>query len=302
MFSDNEDSSNSFDISNINYSNLFLGILIIVVGVTDMLVFYLVANNFSKENKKKYTTANFEKTNKSIIAIHFVLHILVISIGISFVIKSIIGGKLFISITILVLLGLIFVFWIVEICLGFLKTRKPKSYVTTEKMTEILTKTVSFRFIYSRDGSEYSMNGVSIPISAQIISPLYNFTNLPSFFYFDFIQKLKMTSALQNEYNLMIEKIKNCGYIDKYIKTEDHPLIAGTYIVTKDKIPMAINKHSRTASIIFGVGVYYEIISKSYPIYSFIQESNADVVPNHKYSFIGCREYGNTEWKHKPKP
>ena len=60
-----------------------LGIILILLGIIDMIVFYVVPYKTIKDNKKKYPDFEFQKPDVGIVVIHFLLHINLIVLGIT---------------------------------------------------------------------------------------------------------------------------------------------------------------------------------------------------------------------------
>ena len=83
---------------------IILGSICILLGIIDMIVFYVVPNDQINKNKKKYKDYEFEKPNVGIIVIHFLLHINLIIIGA--VLISSINDKFCQSVTFLLLISL----------------------------------------------------------------------------------------------------------------------------------------------------------------------------------------------------
>lgn len=67
---------------------LIVGIVLIIVAVIDMIVLYTIPAVITKNNKKKYPNATFEKPKTSIVVCHFILHIALIVIGILLILYS----------------------------------------------------------------------------------------------------------------------------------------------------------------------------------------------------------------------
>ena len=129
---------------------LVFGCLCIIIGIVDMIVFYVVPNNMAKKNKKNFPDATFTKINKTIIAFHFVLHSFLILFGISLIIYGFIDD--FTTLIVMCVIGfLVLVFWIVHLAISYKNTFSPKSQVDSKQMQEIISvkNPIDFIFVYS---------------------------------------------------------------------------------------------------------------------------------------------------------
>lgn len=223
-------------------------------------------------------------------------------------------------ITICIITG---VFWIIVISIDFYLTTNITTKMTVEQLISIMSQNppVDFAFIYTDDEIDeidctqdcqtvtvqcYSKSGVIVPMKTDLTSSVYNFTDTPEIFYFTIQQKLNMTVELTAFFNGIMNNINNCDNGFKK-KVEYYPLISGDYIVSKKKIPVYLKKGTRIASILFGVGVYYELNSKSVPFITYTQHSNAEVVQGVNYNQIftkeNCNNYGQcSPYNKKPQP
>ena len=108
-----------------------------------------------------------------------------------------------------------------------------------------------------------------------------------------------MTERLRDYFNRTLYSINACDSHRKVI--EFHPIIAGTHIVAREKIPTGLSKGTRIASIVLGVGVYYELYSKSVPFINCVQKISADIVNpingNNLRPSINCENYGQCSTK-----
>ena len=123
-------------------------------------------------------------------------------------------------------------------------------------------------------------------------------------FYLKFKQEINMTTRLQINYNKIVDLAYSCDRGHTLVN-ENYPQIEGTYIVTSKKLPSGLTSGTRIASILFGVGVYYEMYSKSVPTLEYIQKVDADIVETTNYDlvWINCNNYGAClRSNSKPKP
>lgn len=316
---------------NINIISLIFGILILILGIVDMIVLYVIPNNIIKENKRKYPDSSFEKPKSAVIGIHFTLHSLIILLGIILIICSFDFVSNIDEIMIILMittLCLIFIFWIVALVVGFTQIRYHKSKMSGDEISSIIKTDppINSIFIYTtgkirvekctyKDNKRkcqyeyktcYSRKGVSIPVQSHFLNDpnSFNYSELPDMFYLKVRQEINMSTRLRANYNKIVDMAYSC---DKghTVVNENYPQIEGTYIVTSKKLPTGLKSSTRIASIIFGVGVYYEMYSKSLPTLDYIQKVDADVVETTNYDsvWINCNNYGAClRSNSKPKP
>lgn len=292
---------------------IILGSICILLGIIDMIVFYVVPNNQINKNKKKYKDFEFEKPNVGIIVIHFLLHVNLIIIG-ALLISSI-NDKFCQSVTFLLLISLsltIFCcFYITEAILtGSFTDMIKKEDFTLDRISELLNSTnpIDSVFLYvkgqirGRKGSHktcYSKNGFSIPIRSTLISSNFDPKEYldPDYFYLKITQKVNMTDQLflwvaKSREKLISCENKHSSEIDYYPRVEGRKLI----LSKGKKIPSKMKKSNSIASLLFGLGIYPELLTKSIPIKSYDQFSNVDVVEDFDYraaiEAIDCSHIG----------
>ncbi|KAK8893072.1 hypothetical protein M9Y10_030334 [Tritrichomonas musculus] len=310
---------------------LVFGCLCIVIGIVDMIVFYVVPTNMAKNNKKKYIGATFSESNKAIIALHFVLHSFLILFGVTIIIYGFIDN-LVTLITMCVVGFLVLVFWMVLLGISVKKTFSPKSQVNAQQMQEIINnkKPIDFLFVYSRDTESYeecrydssegrqictpktdtcySRRGIKIPVVTTVpLIPDFNFSDIPDLLFFTLTYDIDMTSDMKNKYDKIDSAIKKCDHIRTKKVVEYHPERNGTYIISKTKVPRALKQPSRIASLIFGTGAFYEIYSKSFPSVSYTVTVNTAADQNTNYDDLAkntiCSSFGScSRHNRKPKP
>lgn len=330
-----EDEKMNFDVTeaevvssrSVNIIALIFGILIVLVGFLDMIIMYVVPNNRIKENKRKLPYATFKSPNAGVIAVHFIIHTLIILFGIILILFGLDIQRSKMKCGLIVVAVIIGFFWVATIAVDFTFTTEVKSKITIDDLKVMISQTppIDFAFIYSKDtvtsnqcsgssGSScneqdvkcYSKTGVIIPIKSTINSPIYDFQNATKMFYFTYQKELNMSTIFAAYYNNIMNQINNCD--PKFKKVTDYyPLVSGTYIVSSDKIPTYLTKSTRIASILFGVGVYYELSSKSIPYISYNQKVDVDAVENVNYNTIftpsNCKNYGQcSQYNNQPKP
>lgn len=317
--------------SSIKMVPFVIGIFIVLLGLLDMIILFAVPYHRITVNKKKLPDAHFKKPNAGVITVHFLLHVLIILIGVFVILFSFedVDGIDHSRVRCgLMAVCIITAFmWVIQIAVDFTLTATVKSKVTIEQLTTIISRSppIDFAFIYSEDTVTryqcndlssnqcqdetvkcYSKTGVTIPIKSSINSPIYDFKDTPKMFYFTYEQDLNMSTVFSAQFNGIMNNIKNCDPKSKKV-TEYYPLVAGTYIVSMDKIPTYLKKATRITSIIFGVGIYYELSSKSVPYITYKQNIIAESADNVNYNSIftssNCENFGKcSEFNKQPKP
>lgn len=314
--------------SSYNMPALIIGIFIVLLGLLDMIILYAIPNQRIKENKKKLPDATFKSPNVGVIIVHFLLHILVILVGVFTILYGLgISQRQvrcgLIAVCIITLFG-----WIATIATDFTLTTNVKSQTTIDQLMTMINRSIpiEFAFIYSSDSVQdydctnphsssgcqmktfhcYSKTGVIIPIDSKVTSPIYNFQNMPKMFYFTYDQVKKMSEIFSAQYNSIMSNINSCDRNHDKV-TDYYPLLTGTYIVSKEKIPTYLKKSTRIASILFGVGIYYELSSKSIPFVTYKQDVYIDVKDGINYNTIftsnNCPSFGEcSRFNKEPKP
>ena len=317
--------------SSIKMVPFIIGIIIVLVGFLDMIILFAIPYHRISENKRKLPDATFKKPNGGVIACHFLLHILIMLVGVFVILYSFedyegIDHKRVRCGLIAVCIITIFM-WVIQIDVDFTLTITVKSQTTIPELITLISRSppVDFAFVYSKDTVTdyschdsssnqcqdrtevcYSKTGVTIPINSTIISPIYPFTDNPPIFYFTYDQNLIMSTVFSAQFNGILNNIKNCDKKSKKV-TEYFPLSAATYIVSTGKVPAYLKKASRVASILFGVGVYYELSSRSVPYIAYVQDIAADSVGGVDYNAIfnadNCASFGEcSQFNKKPTP
>lgn len=305
---------------------LIIGIILSLIALVDMIVLFVIPYKRIQTNKRKLPDATFQNPSKTIISFHFILHSLVIMIGILLILFSLREYKqidhdfvLFSLIFMSIVTGLIY---FLTIGFGFSDTSSLYTKMTAKELVSILSRNppINYAFIYSKCEEEYilcnpsctvfeetfySKNGIVFPLSTNITSPIYNFDNTPEMYYFVIEQKVNMSLELITYFDNILTQAKSCDK-DATQEVEFYPVIHGDYIVAKEKIPTYLSKGTRIASILFGVGVYYELNFKSIPYITYVQHSKASIVKGINYNQIftsdNCKYYGKCAHSSKPKP
>lgn len=278
---------------------IILGSLCILLGIIDMIVFYVVPNNQINKNKKKYTNFDFDKPTVGIVVIHFLLHINLIIIGP--IIISSIDKEFCESITFLLLISLSLtcfgVFYIVEaVFAGSYIDMFSKEDFQLTPISDLLISTnpISSAFFYIKgkvSGKKgktrtcYSKNGFTLPIQSTLFPPIFNKNELNAdYFYLKISQKINMTDQLFLWIEKSKQKLVSCE--NKHnSEIEYYPIVGGTHLVLTEgkKIPAKMKKGNAIASLLFGLGIYPELLIKSIPVKYFDQNVSADVVPGFDY-------------------
>lgn len=304
-----------------------IGILIIVTAFLDMIILFAIPYHRIQKNKHSLPNARFKNPNAVVIVFHFILHVIVILVGVFVLLYGIkqcdrIDHKK-VTLGLIIICSIAGFFWIITICSDFYLTEYINTKMTVDQLISIMSQNppINFAFVYTKDEVQdvfcdpdcetetvtcYSKSGVVIPMKTELTSSVYNFTDTPEMFYFTIQQKLNMTVELNAHFNAILNNINNC---DKNSKKQIvyYPVIARDYIVSKKKLPTYLSKGTRIASILFGVGVYFELNSKSVPYITYTQNSDASVAPGINYNQIftqgNCKSYGEcSQYNKEPKP
>ena len=124
-------------------------------------------------------------------------------------------------------------------------------------------------------------------------------------FYFKINQIINKSENFSIVFNSIMDKIEECNYWDKAV--DYYPIIDEIYIVSTKDAPSSLTHHTRLLTTIFGVGIYYEMYTKSIPYITYNMKIYTDINPNVDYSKIwtprSCEEYGQCDpLNHKPTP
>lgn len=298
---------------------IFFGSLCILLGVIDMIVFYVVPNNKISKNKKQYPDYEFVKPDLSIVIIHFLTHVSLIAVGC--LILSSVNYNFFLSTAWIVLLcivpSILLTFYILEVVFSacYLHFIKKEDFSKTQIFEHLNSPhPINIFFFYIKGRARgykghyytcYSKNGFSIPVQTNRLLPDFylNEYNL-DYFYFNITQKVNMSDQLFQYINEIKLKISSCE--SKFSTELDYyPLIEGKNLILSEgkKIPAKMKKRDAIASLIFGLGVYPELLEKSIPIKSIEQNIYADIISDFNYSEeiakISCSALGKCLTKNK---
>lgn len=285
------------------YFFIILGSVLILVGIIDMIVFYVVPYNEIKKNKEKFSDLyEFEKLDSVIVSIHFVLHVFLIGIGIFFIVsvlKDIIGTSFFYEILFIVLI-VFGVLYILEVVFSGVDIHMfTKEDYTLTKIEELLNSQTPINSILlymkgtikSAKGKHYtcySKNGLSFNVKSNLFPPLFNTTEkTPDFFYLKVSQNVKMSEQILSWIEKGKNKIISC---QKKHGADYHyyPKVEGKLLILSDgkKIPSKMKKPNVITSLVFGLGIYPELLIKSIPVKKFEQNSFADVLDDVDYNAL----------------
>ncbi|KAK8881048.1 hypothetical protein M9Y10_003775 [Tritrichomonas musculus] len=327
----NDESQASEGSSSVNIPILIVGIFIFLLAFLDMIIMYVIPNNRIRENKRKLPNADFKKPNIGIIIVHFLLHGLIMLIGIFTILYSLgdISGinhrQVFVGLIVVCVLTLFC--WVIQIAVDFSKTTDVKSQMTIQALKTLISTTppIDFAFVYTQDTVQvydcsdhssshcqtktytcYSKTGVTIPIDSKINSQIYDFKDTPEMFYFTYNHVLNMSTIFKAQFDAIMTNIRDCDKQNKKV-IDYYPMNTATYIVSKEKIPTYLKKSTKIASIILGVGIYYELSSKSVPYITYNQNIDVEVVDNVNYNNIftenNCQSLGEcSRFNKKPTP
>lgn len=337
MLTNDEDQSsianNISCLTHIRIIPFIISVLIILIGITNMIAFYVIPNNKIKENKKKLPDAYFKSPNQVIIFLHFLYNSIVIICGISILLFSL--RAFFIHrMTILVIFliascSLMFIFWVTYSTIAYISVEEADSVINSDELLYIVNKNspIDFAFIYSKEMTKtsicsanpatgqiqctdkylycYSKNGIVFPVVSKIENGLFNPLNYPSCFYFTIEQKTNFTSICENKFNDILDKIEDCSYEEKVV--EYYPIMNQTWLVHFGEVPSSLSHKTRLLTSIFGVGVYYELYTKAIPFVSYEQKIKLDLRSNVNYDALwnseSCDFYGQCDpYNRQPVP
>lgn len=285
-----------------------------------MIVFYVVPYKEINDNKKKYSDYYFEKPYIGIVVSHFLLHVILIALG-CFIISGAYNDFYQTSLFLEILIPLLCVFatiYIVECVFSgvFIKMITKEDYLLSQ-ITEPLNSShpinnFFFFFQGEKKGSKgkhytcYSERGIALPVKSDLKPPNFNPNDYKAdFFFLKITQKVDMSDQLILWVGKVKTKISSCG--SKYSADYNfYPFYEGKKLILSDgkKIPSKFKKPNTIASLIFGLGMYPEILVKSIPIKNFEQNSFVDVDTDSNYSSliesIDCSYLGSCKVANNP--
>lgn len=305
--------------------NLFLiiaGSLLILVSFLDMIILYAVPYQEIKKSKRKYPDYEFESPSKGLIALHFLEHISIIFCGVVLILATLPNDFYttitFLSLAICVPLSFAIIYMLNIIFFAVnLKMIKNEDFTLSEiKDLTNLQNPINSIFVYItgqiKKGKHYktcySDIGIDIPIDSVRTSPDFETNGKePDLFYLIISQKVNMSDELflnfEKTKHFMVECEKKFEAQSVY-----YPKFDGRNLISNGKkIPSKLLKKTVIASIVFGVGIYSELLQKSIPIKRYNQEINAMCKPDVNYNeiitSIDCSKIGtcntNNEMPHK---
>ncbi|KAK8838189.1 hypothetical protein M9Y10_035607 [Tritrichomonas musculus] len=317
----------------IRWFPFIIAIIFFLLGLVNMIVFYVIPDLKIKENKRKLPDARFQEPNPVLIFIHFLFHSCVMLFGISLLLFALRGFVIkhtyIIIILLIVTCSLTFIFWVTYASLSLVSTHDPEQKINIDQIISLTQNDspIDFAFVFSKDTVKirdcyrnpnsgqlvctnrylpcYSETGVSIPLKSKVTSAEFDFSRVPDIFYFEIIQEINKSAEFSTVYDKIVDDIDECDYWDKDV--EYYPIINATYIVSRSTTPSYLTHRTRILSATFGVGLYYEMYTKSIPFISYQQEINIDVDPKVNYDNIwtseSCSEYGQcSQLNQKPTP
>lgn len=147
-----------------------------------------------------------------------------------------------------------------------------------------------------------SDGAADVPIESDLIGPHFNPSdNEPDLFYLIVTQKVNISDELFEYIEKGKEKVVSCE--NKFSAAVGYfPAVEGQNLISKgQKILFKFTKKSAIASLVFGLGVYYELYQKSIPMMRYTQNSYGRVLPNVNYnetiSQIDCAQIGKCRSK-----
>lgn len=116
------------------------------------------------------------------------------------------------------------------------------------------------------------------------------------------ILNIAQNASLSNELFQWTEEVKNRIVLceNKYMANISYyPLVEGQNLILKgEKLPSKFTKKTAIVSMVFGVGVYYELLVKSIPMKRYEQISFANITDTNYtkiISEIDCSKIGKCE-------
>lgn len=103
----------------INWVALIFCIFFVLLGLLDMIIMYVIPNNRNKENKRKLPDATFKRPNPGVISVHFIIHTLIILLGVFLILYGLDIIKHKAKCGLIVIAILIAFCWIVTIAVDF---------------------------------------------------------------------------------------------------------------------------------------------------------------------------------------
>lgn len=288
------------------------GTLCILLGTIDLIVFTVIPYNKINSNKKNYPNCEFKKPDYGIVTLHVLQHITLIAIGA--ILISGVNPKFFESFyftLMLFLLALIFgsLYFILALYSGLvINYVKKENFELSQLINHInFSHPIDFLFYYIagyRSGYKskykkcYSKNGFSLPVQSNSDSQLFTSDEkIPDFFYLEISQKVDMSDKIIEWAAKAREKISLC-HIQFNVAIDYYPLFEGKNLILSDgkKIPSYMKKPSAIASVLFGLGVYPELLEKSIPIKKIDMNTFLDAVEGvdyeSLYTSINCINIG----------
>ncbi|KAK8885904.1 hypothetical protein M9Y10_041361 [Tritrichomonas musculus] len=278
---------------------VIFGSLFILLGIIDMIVFYVIPNNQLKQNKKKYPNYEFDKPDITLIAFHFLEHFFLILTGIMMILGIIpdLPGTLtyilpiiFISLLTVTFYTLQVVFTLYDLnfidkedfTLSQLSLLLNNEHPINSYMIYVIGKTKRHKGGYY---TCYSKGGISLQVESNLSLPHFDPNKYePDFLYIIISQNVNTSDELIPWFDQAKEKVISCE--NKHSATGNyHPFVEGkNFISNGKKVPSKYSKGSAFTSAFFGVGVYYELLKKSIPIKRFTQNSNIYLKPGFNYN------------------
>lgn len=320
-------------ISHIRFVPLTVSIIFLLLGLVNMIAFYVIPMNRINENKKHAPNAIFSEPNTVIIVLHFIFNSLVIFFGICLLLFSLRGFFIRHSTIIIVFLvascSFVFIFWVTYVTIVFTSTEKSNNIISIDDLEKSLNKEspIDFSFIYSKEMMKthdcshnpntgqmacttryltcYSKNGVVFPLESKNLNDRFDQSTVPDIFYFKLEQDVMKSDDYKLKFDQLMDKINDCSYENKSI--DYFPEHNETMLVSNEKIPSYLTHKSRIISAVFGVGVYYELNTRSIPLVNYKQKVLVDTRQGFNYESLwtedSCNYYGECDpYNDKPVP
>lgn len=278
---------------NIQYLLFILGVICILLGLVDMIVFYVIPNKEINDNKNKYPNYHFKKPDGGIIALHFLQHIFLLVLG-AILILAIIPKcyESFYFTLLLVIFGVLFgcMYFVEALFAGLVIEYVKKEDLSFSQITKNINSTspINYMLIYIRGSIHvskakyktcYSKNGITIPVISKPIPPVFSpDEKIPDYFYLQISKDINMTNELFQKFSQIRTKMDVCAKNHNVI-IDYYPLYEGNKLILNDgkEIPSKMKKPNAIVNILFGLGVYPELLQKSIPQKKYGAVASIDV-------------------------
>lgn len=266
---------------------IIIGFLIFVIAAVDTFALFFIPYNKYKENKKNFKDAQFPEISKKKIVIHFILNGLISLYGFGLFFPLCMNGCYFLMVIGNFCLPIIFFAYLAENAFNndidfhhfdlliddlikLINNNPPIDFIRVNYQNSFSFENINFKTF---DNSVYK--NIVVPVSTNLSSDVFTFSDFPDVFYIQINQEIKMSNKMSSFFVNVLNVSNNTG-----------SFISRRYLVSKHKKVSYLSESTKDWSHLFGVGIYYHIYSKSVPIMSKKVCLNADLLPDFNYSSI----------------